>query len=42
MNADGSYGEYVSENRTIKVYHSINSRVILEDMIAKIRYHFGD
>ena len=42
MNADGSYGEYVSENRTIKVYHSINSRVILEDMFAKIRYHFGD
>jgi hypothetical protein len=42
MNADGSYGEYISENRTIKVYHSINSRVILEDMFAKIRYHFGD
>lgn len=42
MNADGSYGEYVSEKRTIKVYHSINSRVILEDMFAKILYHFGD
>lgn len=42
LNADGNYGEYVSENRTIRVYHSINSRVILEDMFAKIRYHFGE
>jgi len=42
LNADGSYGEYVSENRTIRVYHSINSRVILEDLFAKIRYHFGE
>ncbi|SCP99383.1 nucleoside hydrolase [Anaerobium acetethylicum] len=42
MNPDGSYGEYVSENRTIRVYHSIDSRVILEDMFAKIRYHFGN
>jgi purine nucleosidase len=41
MNPDGTYGEYVSENRTIRVYHSIDSRVILEDMVAKIKYHFG-
>ncbi|MCM8712053.1 nucleoside hydrolase [Clostridium sp. SYSU_GA19001] len=41
MNADGSYGEYVGENRTIRVYHSIDSRVILEDMFTKIKYHFG-
>lgn len=42
MNADGSYGDYVNENRTIRVYHSIDSRVILEDMFTKIRYHFGN
>jgi purine nucleosidase len=41
LNEDGSYGEYVNENRSIRVYHSIDSRVILEDMFAKIKYHFG-
>jgi hypothetical protein len=41
INLDGSYGEYVGENRIIRVYHSINSRVILEDMFAKIKYYFG-
>ena len=40
--AYGSYGEYISEHRTIRVYHSINSRVILEDTFANIRYHFGN
>lgn len=41
LNIDGSYGEFVHENRTIRVHHSIDSRVILEDMFAKIKYHFG-
>ncbi len=41
INPDGSYGKYVSDNRRIRVYHSIDSRVILEDMFAKIKYHFG-
>lgn len=40
MNPDGSYGDYVGENRNVRVYHSINSRVILEDMFAKLKYHF--
>jgi hypothetical protein len=39
---DGTYGEYISENRTIRVYESIDSRVILEDMFAKIKYYFGE
>lgn len=41
INADGSYGEYFSDDRMIRVYHSIDSRVILEDMFAKIKYHYG-
>lgn len=41
INKDGSYGDYVGENRWIRVYHSIDSRVILEDMFAKLKYHFG-
>lgn len=40
MNQDGTYGDYIRENRIIKVYNTINSRVILEDMYAKIKYHF--
>jgi hypothetical protein len=42
IHADGSYGEFFRENRLIRVYHSIDSRVILEDLFAKIRYHFGE
>lgn len=42
LNPDGSYGEFVSEERTIRVHHSIDSRVILEDVFAKIRYHYGE
>lgn len=42
INPDGTYGEYVGENRSIRVYHSIDSRAILEDMFTKIKYHFGD
>ncbi len=42
LNPDGSYGDYVGENRTIRVHHSVDSRVILEDMFAKINYHFND
>ncbi|TAH67353.1 MAG: nucleoside hydrolase [Anaerolineaceae bacterium] len=41
INLDGSYGDYINENRIIRVYNSIDSRVILEDMFAKIKYHFG-
>ncbi len=41
MSGDGSYGDYVDDARMIRVYHSIDSRVILEDMFSKIRYHFG-
>lgn len=41
INNDGSYGELINENRKIKVYHSIDSRVILEDLFAKIKYHYG-
>ncbi len=41
INADGAYGEFFADNRLIRVYHSIDSRVILEDMFAKIGYHFG-
>lgn len=41
INPDGSYGKFVGDNRMIRVYHSIDSRVILEDMFAKIKYHFG-
>jgi hypothetical protein len=26
--------------RTVRVYHNIDSRIILEDMFAKIRYHY--
>ncbi|PJC87199.1 nucleoside hydrolase [Vibrio sp. HA2012] len=42
LNSDGSYGEFVGEERTIRVHHSIDSRVILEDMFTKIRYHYGE
>lgn len=38
---DGSYGAYIREDRWIRVYESIDSRVILEDMFAKLKYHFG-
>jgi len=41
INTDGSYGDYFSDDRVIRVYHGIDSRVILEDMFAKIWYHFG-
>ncbi len=41
INLDGSYGDYIGDHRTIRVYHGIDSRVILEDMFAKIKYHFG-
>lgn len=41
FNPDGSYGAYVSDIRTIRVYHNMDSRVILEDFYAKLRYHFG-
>lgn len=40
INPDGSYGDYVNETRSIRVYNSIDSRVILEDMFAKIKYNF--
>lgn len=40
MNQDGTYGDYIRQNRIIRVYNSIDSRIILEDMFAKIKYHF--
>ncbi|WP_099466651.1 nucleoside hydrolase [Konateibacter massiliensis] len=41
INLDGTYGDYFRENRVIRVYQGIDSRVILEDMFAKLKYHFG-
>jgi purine nucleosidase len=40
IDKDGSYKAYVSDERMIRVYHSIDSRIILEDFFAKIRYNF--
>ena len=40
INVDGSYGEFIGNERTVRVYHNIDSRIILEDMFAKIRYHY--
>jgi hypothetical protein len=40
INDNGSYGDYVSEDRYIHVYHSINSRVILEDFFAKLKIYY--
>lgn len=42
INEDGSYGDFVSEHRRIRVYHSIDSRIILEDMFGKLKYYFGE
>lgn len=42
INNDGSYGDYVSETRMIRVYNSIDSRVILEDLFGKMRYQYGE
>lgn len=41
INQDGSYGDFIGNDRKVRVYHSIDSRVILEDMFTKIRYHFA-
>lgn len=41
IEADGSYGAYVSEDRMIRVYHSVDSRVILEDFYAKLKYFYS-
>jgi hypothetical protein len=40
INRDGTYGNYIRENRMIRVYHSIDSRVILEDFFSKLKYHY--
>lgn len=32
----------ILEGRQIRVYHSIDSRFILEDMFAKLRINYGD
>ncbi len=42
INADGSYGDFVGEDRMVRVYHSIDSRVILEDLFAKLKYQYGE
>ncbi len=41
FNPDGSYGEYIREDRLIRVYHDLDSRVILEDFYAKLKYHYS-
>lgn len=41
INRDGTYGDYIRDQRMIRVYHSIDSRVILEDFFAKLKYHYG-
>ncbi len=41
FNPDGTYGEYIGDHRLIRVYNNIDSRVILEDFYAKLRYHFS-
>jgi hypothetical protein len=42
INPNGTYGEYIREQRRIRVYHSIDSRVILEDFFAKLKYHYSE
>lgn len=42
MNPDGTYGEFVNEDRMLRVYESIDSRIILEDLFSKIKYHFEE
>jgi hypothetical protein len=37
---DGKYGEYVRDDRMIRVYHNLDSRVIIEDFFAKLKYHY--
>lgn len=41
INPDGTYGASIDENRRIRVYHRINSRIIIEDLVAKVKYYFG-
>lgn len=42
MNPDGTYGELIDENRVIRVYTSVDSRIILEDLFSKIKYYYGE
>ena len=42
INPDGSYGDEVGNGRTVRVYHSIDSRIILEDFFAKLKYQYGE
>lgn len=39
INEDGTYGQVIEPKRIIRVYHHIDSRIILEDMFAKIKYY---
>lgn len=38
---DGTYGDEIGEHRWIKVYHTIDSRVVLEDFFAKLKYQYS-
>lgn len=42
FNSDGTYGDYIRDDREIRVYHNLDSRVILEDFFAKIKYYYSD
>ena len=42
IEADGSYGDFVSEERMVRVYHSIDSRVIMEDFYGKLKYFYPE
>ena len=41
FNADGHYGDFIGNHRQIRVYHNLDSRIILEDFYAKLKYHYG-
>ena len=42
INPDGTYGERVNGGRPVRVYNRIDSRVILADFYAKLKYHYGE
>ena len=42
INPDGSYGDEVGQGRMVRVYHSIDSRIILEDFFAKLKYQYQE
>ncbi len=42
LTEDGSYDLSRPGSREIRVYDDINSRIIIEDMCAKLQYYFGE